>query len=397
MDVKTAFLNGNLNEQVYVEQPKGYVKKGHEEKVCLLKCALYGLKQAPRAWYSRIDNYFKLHGFKRCTYEHTLFIKDTNEGKLVICLYVDDLIIASNPMNLINAFKSMMKKEFEMTDMGKLHYFLGMEVSYENGNITLSQRKYMRSLLEKYRMTQCNSVSTPREYGIKLSKEDPDVFADEGTCRSLVGSLMYLTNTRPDITYVVTKISRYMEHPKKSHWEAGKRILRYIKGMLNHGVIYSKGGQGKLMGFSDSDYAGNVDDSKSTSGHVFLLGSSPISWQSKKQKVVALSSTEVEYMALSLAGCQAVWIKGILDELQGKIEYPIPIYCDNKSTICLAKDPVYHGKSKHIRVKYHFIRDLIKKNEVEVLFCTTKDQTADIMTKALQNKDFSRLKARLNM
>ncbi|XP_035830863.1 secreted RxLR effector protein 161-like [Helianthus annuus] len=152
------------------------------------------------------------------------------------------------------------------------------------------------------------------EYEIKLSKEDPDVFADEGIYRSLVGSLMYLTNTRPDITYDVTKINRYMEYPKKTHWEAGKRILRYIKGTLDQGVIYSKGGQGKLVGFSDSDYAGNVDDNKSTSGYMFQLGSSPISWQSKKQKVVALSSTEAEYMALSLAGCQEIWIKGILDE-----------------------------------------------------------------------------------
>ncbi|KAJ0579640.1 putative RNA-directed DNA polymerase [Helianthus annuus] len=276
-------------------------------------------------------------------------------------------------MTLINDFKGIMKEEFEMTDMGKLQYFFGMEVSYEYGNITLSQKKYMRSLLEKYRMSQCNSVSTPMEYGLKLSKEDPEIFGDEGIYRSLVGSLMYLTNTRQDIMFAVSKISRFMECPKKSHWEAGKRILKYIKGTINQEITYSKGGKGKLVGFSDSDYAGNVDDSKSTSGYIFHLGSGPISWQSKKQKVVALSSKEVEYKALSLTGCQTIWIKGILDELQGKVEYPIPIYCDNKSTICLAKDPVYHGKSKHIRVEYHFIRDLIKKGDVEVCFCDTKD------------------------
>uniref|UniRef100_A0A251SEE8 Putative reverse transcriptase, RNA-dependent DNA polymerase n=1 Tax=Helianthus annuus TaxID=4232 RepID=A0A251SEE8_HELAN len=330
--------------------------------------------------------------FRKCTYEHTLYIKDTKDGKLVICLYVDDLIIASNSMKLISEFKDEMKKEFEMTDMGKLHYFLGMEVSYEDGNIILSQKKYMKNLLEKYRMSQCNTVSTPMDYGIKLSKDDPEEFINESMYRSLVGSLMYLTNTRPDIMFAVSKISRFMEAPKRSHWEAAKRILKYVKGTLDQGITYSKGGKQKLIGFSNSDYAGNVDDSKSTSGYIFHLGSGPISWQSKKQKVVALSSTEAEYMALTLAGCQAIWLKGILDELQGKDNYPIPIYCDNKSTICLAKDSVYHGKSKHIRVKYHFIRDLIRREDVTILFCATKDQLADIMTKALQPKDFLRAK-----
>uniref|UniRef100_A0A251T6N3 Putative zinc finger, CCHC-type n=1 Tax=Helianthus annuus TaxID=4232 RepID=A0A251T6N3_HELAN len=397
MDVKTAFLNGKLKEQVFIDQPQGYIKPGEETKVCHLKRALYGLKQAPRAWYSRIDTYFIHHNFRKCTYEHTLYIKSTKEGKLVICLYVDDLIIASNSMKLISEFKDEMKKEFEMTDMGKLHYFLGMEVSYEDGNIILSQKKYMRNLLEKYRMNQCNTVSTPMEYGIKLSKDDPEEFKDESMYRSLVGSLMYLTNTRPDIMFAVSKVSRFMESPKRSHWEAAKRILKYVKGTLDQGITYSKGGKQKLVGFSDSDYAGNVDDSKSTSGYIFHLGSGPISWQSKKQKVVALSSTEAEYMALTLAGCQAIWLKGILDELQGKDNYSIPIYCDNKSTICLAKDPVYHGKSKHIRVKYHFIRDLIRREDVTILFCATKDQLADIMTKALQPKDFLRLKTLLRM
>ncbi|XP_021974388.1 secreted RxLR effector protein 161-like [Helianthus annuus] len=196
-----------------------------------------------------------------------------------------------------------------MTNMGRLHYFLGMEVTYENGNITLSQKKYMRNLLEKYNMTYCNTVSTPMEYGLKLSKEDPEEFIDEGVYRSLVGSLMYLTNTRPDIMFAVSKVSRFMECLKRSHWEAAKRILKYIKGTQELGITYSKGGKKHLMGYSDSDYAGNIDDSKSTSGYIFHLGSGPISWQSKKQKVVALSSTEAEYMALSLTGCQPYGLK----------------------------------------------------------------------------------------
>ncbi|XP_021992050.1 secreted RxLR effector protein 161-like [Helianthus annuus] len=208
-----------------------------------------------------------------------------------------------------------MKEEFEMTDLGVLHYFLGIEVNYKEGNIILSQQKYARNLLDKFNMRDCNSISTPMEYGLRLTKEDPEESVDQNMYRSLVGCLMYLTNTRPDILFVVSRISRFMERPKKSHWESGKRILRYVKGTLNHGIIYSKGSRGKLTGYSDSDYAGDINDSKSTSGYVFHLGSGAIAWQSKKQKVVSLSSTEAEYIALLMAGCQALWLKGILNDL----------------------------------------------------------------------------------
>uniref|UniRef100_A0A251S554 Putative reverse transcriptase, RNA-dependent DNA polymerase n=1 Tax=Helianthus annuus TaxID=4232 RepID=A0A251S554_HELAN len=316
MDVKTAFLNGNLKECVFTEQPEGYVVKGEEKKVCKLKKALYGLKQAPRAWYSRIEGYFVTHGFKKCTYEHTLFTKISKDERIIICLYVDDLIIASDSMSSLKTFKDLTKREFEMTDMGTLHYFLGMEVTFNNGNIILSQHQYAKGLLDRFNMSNCTTLSTPMEYGLRLSKQDMDDDVDSNLYRRLVGSLMYLTNTRPDIMFAVNKISQFMEQPKRSHWEAGKRILRYIKGTLNQGLVYSKGGKGTLTGFSDSDYAGNIDDSKSTSGYVFQLGTGTIAWQSKKQKVVALSSTEAEYIALSMAGCQALWLKGILEELQ---------------------------------------------------------------------------------
>ncbi|KAJ0801006.1 putative RNA-directed DNA polymerase [Helianthus annuus] len=396
-DVKTAFLNGTLTEQVFAEQPEGYVIKGKEKKVCRLKKALYGLKQAPRAWYSRIEGYFTSCGFKKCANEHTLFTKIYKGVKIIICLYVDDLIIASNSSSMILEFKESMKREFEMTDMGVLHYFLGMEVTYKNGDIMLSQQKYARGLLDKFKMMNCKAVSTPMEYGIRLSKQDPEEEMDSHLYRSLVGSLMYLTNTRLDIMFAVNKISQFMEQPKRSHWEAGKRILRYVKGTLNHGLVYSKGSKGTLIGFSDSDYAGSIDDSKSTSGYLFHLGSGAIAWQSRKQKVIALSSTEAEYIALSMAGCQALWLKGILKELQENVDHPLAVYCDNKSTICLAKDPVYHGKSKHIRVKYHFIRDLVKNNELEILFCPTKHQIADILTKALQPKDYVNMRNLMNV
>ncbi|KAI3725113.1 hypothetical protein L1987_64888 [Smallanthus sonchifolius] len=316
---------------------------------------------------------------------------------LLVCLYVDDLIIASDSQDQIMEFKEHMKKDFEMTDMGVLHYFLGMEINYDQERIILSQHKYAKMLLDRFRMTNCSIASNPMEYGLKLSKEDPEEDVNPNAYRSLVGSLMYLKNSRPDIMFTVSKVSRFMEQPKRNHWEAGKRILRYVKGTLDHGITYTKTKEIALTGYSDSDYAVNLDDSKSTSGYVFHLGSGAISWQSKKQKVVALSSTEAEYIALSMPGCQAIWLRGIIEELKFQIKHSLTLYCDNKSTISLAKDPVYHDKSKHIRVKYHFIRDLIKTEDVRIKFYATKEQMADIFTKALQQKDFIRLKKLLNI
>ncbi|KAI3521063.1 hypothetical protein L1887_10522 [Cichorium endivia] len=312
---------------VYVEQPAGYVKTGDEHKVCRLKKALYGLKQAPRAWYSRIEGYFTSHGFQRCVHEHTLYIKAVEGNILVVCLYVDDLVFTR-----------------EVQDI----YFPEKERTW-----TLAQDM------------------------------------DSSTYQSLVGSLMYLTTTRPDITFSVSLISCFMESPKLIHW--GKRILIFIKGSINHGITYTRIDDFKLKGFSDSDFGGNVDDSRSTSGYAFNIGSGVISWQTKKQNVVALSFAEAEYMSLSIAGCQDLWLWSILQELKCFQTTPTKIYCDNRSAIALTRNPVFHAKSKHIRIKYHFIRELVNNGEIEVDFCNSQDQLADTFTKALQVGNFNRL------
>lgn len=397
MDVKSAFLNGELQEEVYIDQPPGYVKKNEENKVYRLKKALYGLKQAPRAWYSRIDDYFVKMGFKRCPFEHTLYIKE-NKGKiLIIGLYVDDLIFTGNNDDDIEEFKNNMMQEFEMTDLGLLHYFLGIEVKQDENGIFISQEKYARDLMKKFRMEDAKPSSTPVEVGLKLSEDDDSKFVDPTLYRSLVGSLMYLTATRPDITYGVSLISRFMEQPKRTHWEAGKRILRYVRGTLGDGIYYQKANGTKVIGYCDSDWAGSIDDSKSTSGNVFFVGSSAITWMSKKQQVVALSTAEAEYISLSLASCQALWITWVLEYLKHATKESPTIYCDNKSAIALTENPVFHGKSKHIRIKYHFIRDLVKKGEVVVEHCKTQDQIGDIFTKPLRPDIFKKLRKKLGM
>lgn len=242
LDVKSAFLHGELQKEVFIEQPPGYVKLGSEHKVYKLKKALYGLKQAPRAWYSHIDAYFLKEGFRKCPYEHTLYTKIGDDGKmLMVCLYVDDLIYTGNDRVMFEKFKESIMLEFDMTDLGLLHYFLGLEViQFDAGNF-ICQKKYVEEILERFQMKNCNSVTTPIEKGLKLVKDPAGRIVDSTLYKQIVGSLMYLTATRPDIMHAVSSISKYMEHPREDHLLAAKRILRYLRGTAEFGLFYKKG------------------------------------------------------------------------------------------------------------------------------------------------------------
>ena len=295
MDVKSAFLNGSLEEEVFVDQPVGYVKKGHEDKVLKLKKALYGLKQAPRAWYTRIDSYFQENGFLKCPYEPTLYTKSDSHGNmLIVCLYVDDLIFTGNDANMFDAFKEAMSSNFEMTDMGLMSYYLGLEVMQIGVGIFVSQKKYAADILKRFKMESCKPINTPVEARLQLEKSGNSNLVNPTYFWSLVGSLRYLTSTRPDITFGVGMISRFMETPSQVHLQVAKRILRYIKGTQSHGIFYAFATDCNLVGYSDSDWAGDVEGRKSTFGFVFHFGSGVISWSLKKQQVVALSTVEVE-------------------------------------------------------------------------------------------------------
>eukprot|EP00253_Pinus_taeda_P003739 PITA_03739 len=373
MDVKLAFLNGVLMEEVYIEQPLGYEKKGQEHKVCRLKKALYGLKQAPRAWYSRIDSYLLEKGFENCEGEPTLYIKE-NDGKLlIVVLYVDDVIFTGNDDYLIEHFKSVMKEEFEMTDMGLLRYFLGIEVDQNENGIFTSQEKYVNELLGRFNMQECKVAITPTVMGLKLSKEDNNKDFDRSVYKSIVGILMYLTATRPDIMFVVSLISRFMERPKEAHWQAKKRILRYVKGTKMFGILYTVSECSDLVGHTDSDWAGSVDDRKNTSGYVFHMGSGAISWASKKQSIVALSTTEAEYVAATIAACQAVWMRRMLRSLGKEQAKATVIFCDNSSAIALSKNSVFHKRTKYIDRRFHYVRELVSSGEIVLEHCRTQE------------------------
>ncbi|XP_049410533.1 uncharacterized mitochondrial protein AtMg00810-like [Solanum stenotomum] len=261
LDVKSAFLNGELEEEVYVSQPQGFEISGQEEKVYYLRKALYGLKQAPHA-----------------------------------CI-----------MN-----------KFEMTDLGLLHYFLGLEVKQREGEVFVSQKKYASDLLKRFGLVNCKSVATPMNMNEKLQQEDGTGQANARSFRSLVGGLIYLAHTRPDISYSVGVVSRFMSNPSKHHFGAAKRILHYVAGTLEYGISYSQVSNFRLLGFTDSDWGGSVDDRKSTSGNVFSLGSGAITWSSKKQVTTTLSSSEAEYIAATASACQCIWLRRILVDLNQK-------------------------------------------------------------------------------
>jgi len=320
MDVKSAFLNGVLEEEVYVEQPLGYMRRGEEKKVLRLKKALYGLKQAPRAWNERIDTYFKKNGYEQCPYEHALYIKKKGEDVMFIALYVDDLIFTGNNAELIEAFKEVMKKEFEMTDLGLMKYFLGLEVIQGKDGIFVSQERYVEDVLKKFKMTSCNPVSTPMEPSTKLSKYADGDRVDASKYRSLIGSLRYLTNTIPDLMLSVGIASRYMEEPRYTHWKALKGILRCVRGTVSLGLMYTRTNDYRLVSYSESDWCGDVDDQKNTYRYVFFMESTTFTWLSKKQLIVTLSTCEAEYVAASWSVCHAVWLRNLLSKLELKQE-----------------------------------------------------------------------------
>ncbi|KAD7478171.1 hypothetical protein E3N88_01307 [Mikania micrantha] len=389
LDVKSAFLNGDLSEEIYVEQPEGFLVKGKEQMVYKLHKALYGLKQSPRAWYAKIDGYFAEHGFRRSANEPTLYIKQLDTDSIIyVCLYVDDIICTASTSFLIAEFKHGMKIAFEMTDMGFLEYFLGLEVFQNSKGIFLGQKSYVVNLLKKFGMSNCNIEATPVNVLEKLQMEDGQDKVDAELYRSLVGGLIYLTHTRPDLAYAVSLVSRFIQSPSKNHFGAGQRILRYVAGTTNFGVWYKKDAPITLIGYSDSDWASSIDNRKSVSAYVFMLGTGAVSWCSKKQLTVALSSTEAEYIASTGAACQGVWIRRILEDLGFKQDGATVIYCDNNSAINLSKNPVLHSRSKHIELKYHFIRDLVAQNQIKLEFCDTHHQVADVLTKGLTREKF---------
>jgi hypothetical protein len=397
MDVRSAFLNGDLKEEVYVHQPAGFVDDENPGKVLKLRKALYGLRQAPRAWNAKLDSSLVSLGFKRCQLDHALYRRGSGDSYLLVGVYVDDLIITGATGDAISQFKAQMQELFQMSDLGLLSYYLGIEVQQAEGEIRVSQSSYAAKILEDAGMAQCNPCCVPMENRLKLTKNSGEVI-DATRYRSMIGSLRYLVNTRPDLAYAVGVLSRFMEAPGKQHWAAMKQVLRYVQGTQGFGCTYREGSKNAaLTGFSDSDDAGDLDDRKSTTGLVFFFGSSVVTWASQKQRIVAMSSCEAEYIAAATAASQAVWLSRLLSEMIGGEAQKVKLRIDNQSAIELSKNPVHHERTKHIDLRYHFIRECVEEGKVDVEHVRTSNQLADILTKPLGRAQFTELRDKLGI
>ncbi|GJW29912.1 retrovirus-related pol polyprotein from transposon TNT 1-94 [Tanacetum coccineum] len=391
MDVKSAFLNGFINEEVYVAQPPGFIDFAKPNYVYKLKKALYGLKQAPKAWYDRLKAFLIKHNYSMGMVDNTLFTKKKDSNLIIVQIYVDDIIFGSTCQEMCDDFAKIMHDEFEMSMMGELNFFLGLQIKQLDDGIFFNQSKYIKEMLKKFRLEDSKPIKTPMSTKTKLTRDEEGESVDNTKYRGMIGSLLYLMASRPDIMFSVCLCARFQEDPKTSHLEAVKRIFRYIKGTTHLGLWYPKGSGIETIVYADSDHAGDYVDRKSTSGVCTFMGCCLTSWFSKKQTALAISTTEAEYVSAGKACQQALWMKQALIDYGVRLD-DILIMCDNKGAIDLSKNPVQHSRTKHIEIRHHFLRDNVQKGNISIEKVTSEDNIADILTKPLKREPFNYLR-----
>uniref|UniRef100_A0A2N9F5X3 Integrase catalytic domain-containing protein n=1 Tax=Fagus sylvatica TaxID=28930 RepID=A0A2N9F5X3_FAGSY len=387
MDVKTAFLNGELDEEIYMEQPEGFIVPGKEKKVCRLVKSLYGLKQAPKQWHEKFDNAMMSNGFRINECDKCVYVKNTTSGYVIVCLYVDDMLIMGSNNDIIKATKRMLNSKFDMKDLGVADVILGIKITRTSDGLVLSQSHYIKKVLEKFGRYDDSPVKTPIDVNLHLTKNKGNGIS-QLEYSQIIGSLMYIMNcTRPDIAYSVSKLSRYTSNPGEDHWKAIVRVLRYLKYTLNYGVHYTRY-PAVLEGYSDANWISDTNDTKSTSGYVFTLGGAAVSWKSSKQTCIARSTMESEFIALDKAGEEAEWLRHFLEDMPmwTKPVPPICIHCDSQSAIGRAQSYMYNGKSRHIRRRHNTVRQLLSNGIISIDYIKSKDNIADPLTKGLSGE-----------
>ncbi|WVZ90441.1 hypothetical protein U9M48_036743 [Paspalum notatum var. saurae] len=382
MDVKSAFPNGFIEEEVYVRQPPGFESARFPDRVYKLRKALYGLKQAPRAWYARLKSFLLKFGFVMGSVDKTLFLLSRGGDILIVQIYIDDIIFGGSSHALVSSFAEQMSRKFEMSLMGELQFFLGLQIKQGFEGTFVHQAKYTRDILKKFNMDDSKPMTTPMSTNTALDADEDGEAVDQKEFRGMIGSLLYLTATRPDIQFAVCLCARYQASPRTSHRQAG--------------LWYSSGSSLFLRGFSDADHAGCRIDRKSTSGTCQLLGTSLVSWSSRKQASVSLSTTEAEYIAAASCCSQLLWMKATLSDF-GLRFGKIPLLVDSTSAISVAKNPVLHSRTKHIDVRFHFLRDHYEKGDIDLVHVASENQLADIFTKPLEFGAFVRLRGELGL
>ncbi|XP_019156474.1 PREDICTED: uncharacterized protein LOC109153138 [Ipomoea nil] len=370
-----------------MKQPPGYEDPNHPDHVCHLQRSLYGLKQAPRAWFKRLHDYLLSTGFSSSKTDVSLFHYSTDTSRVYLLVYVNDIIMMGNDPTLITSLLKRLFTTFKIRDLSAPGFFLGIETIKIDDGLMLSQRRYMNDILTRAGMTDCKPLAMPAAVTQPVSTtttphDNPTQY------RRVVGALQYLTITRPDLSYSVNRLCQFMHSPTTDHWALVKRVLRYIKGILDYGLHITVSYSAVIHAFSDSDWAGCPLDRKSTGGYAVFLGKNLISWLSRKQRTVARSSTEAEYKALADVAAEVTWVVSLLRELGLHTGDPPTLWCDNLGPTYLCVNPVFHTGTKHVEIDFHFIRDKVASGDMLVHFVLTKDQLADIFTKPLPGPRF---------
>jgi hypothetical protein len=384
MDVKTAFLNGDLDEEIYMEQPEGFVAPGNEKKVCRLVKSLYGLKQAPKQWHLKFDQTMLTNGFKINECDKCIYIKSTDQEYVIVCLYVDDMLIMGSNIKMIKSTKDMLSRSFEMKDMGVADVILGIKIIKTSEGLTLSQSHYVEKILQRFCKGDFQQVKTPMDSSVTLEKNLGAGIQQIEYAR-VIGSLLYLTScTRPDIASAVNKLSSFTSNPSTEHWNALIRVLRYLRYSVNWALHYTRY-PAVLEGYCDANWISNQKDTLATSGYVFMMGGAAVSWKSSKQTCIARSTMEAEFIALDLAAGEAEWLRNFLEDIPGWPK-PVPaitIHCDSQSAIGRAENVLYNGKSKHIRRRHNTVRQYLSQGVIAIDYVKSKDNLADPLTKSL--------------
>ncbi|KAL5817912.1 hypothetical protein ACOSQ3_026290 [Xanthoceras sorbifolium] len=363
-----------------MQPPPGYPHSG--KQICRLRRAFYGLRQGPRARFEKFSSVVAHQSFTSSPHVTALFIRRSSAGITLIFRYVDDIIITGDDSTGIRSLQHFFSQHFEMKDLGTLSYFLGLKVTSSSDGYYLSQAKYASNLLTKAIITDNKTVSTPLEYNAKLTPLDGEPISDATHYRQLVGSLIYLTVTRPDISHAVGMVSKFMDAPRSVHYAAVLWILRYVKGTLYHGLHYFSRSSLQLHAYSYTDWAGDPTARRSITGFCFMLGTSLVSWRSKKQDVVSHSSTKAEYRAIADTTCELVWLRWLLADMDAPRPTAIPLYCDNRSAIYIAHNDVFHERTKHIEIDCHITRHHLKKGFLKLFSIFSSNQPADTFTKS---------------
>lgn len=387
LDVNNAFLNGDLKEEVYMDLPPGFKIKGehssNQKLVCKLHKSIYGLRQASRQWFEKFSSFMLHSGFSQSKSDYSLFFKGNGSDYIALLVYVDDILITGSSATEIDSIKRKLSNKFKLKDLGNLGYFLGLEVARSKAGIFVSQRNYTLQLIEDLGLLGAKPATTPMDPRVNLHSDMGNLYDDPSRYRRLIGRLLYLNITRPDISFSIQKLSQYVSSPRTPHFEAACHLVRYLKQSPGQGIFLSATSTLNLRAFSDSDWGKCLDSRKSVTGYCVFLGDSLISWKSKMQPTVSRSSAEAEYRAIASTTCELIWLKQLLRDFGIHHSHAALLFCDNDSAIKIANNPTFHERTKHIEIDLHFVRDKVVDKTIRLMPIRTQFQLVDLFTKPL--------------